>query len=86
MKNSKWLAGIVVLQALILIGQWTGGRGALPQAYAGDVPDPAGRQMQLIQELKEVNSKLDKIIGLMESGDLQVKAVQPDESKGAARH
>jgi hypothetical protein len=84
MKNSKWIAAILVLQGIILIGQWTGGR-TLPTAMAGDVPNPAARQMELLEETKATNAKLDKIISLLEGGDLQVRVVQPDESKGAAR-
>ena len=45
MKTNKLLATIVVLQGLILIGQWTGGV-SIPSAQA-QVPDPANRQMQI---------------------------------------
>ncbi len=85
MKHSKWLAAILVMQGMILIGQWTGSRNALPTAMAGDVPNPAARQMELLDEMKSTNTKLDKIIGLMEGGDLQVKVIQSDESKGTPR-
>jgi len=86
MKSSKLLVVIVVLQGLLLIGQWTGGRSSLPLAYAaGDVPDPAGRQMAMIEELKNVNAKLDKVVNLLEAGDLQVKVAPTDEGKGASR-
>jgi hypothetical protein len=85
MKNSKWLAAILVMQGMILIGQWTGNRSTLPTAMAGDVPNPAARQMELLDEMKSTNTKLDKIISLMEGGDLQVKVIQPDESKAAPR-
>jgi len=84
MKNLNWLAVIVVLQGIILIGQWTGGP-ALNKAQAGaDVPDPASRQMQMVDELKSINSKLDKIATRLE-GDLQVKVVNADEAKAAPR-
>ena len=83
MKTSKWLAVIVVLQGMILLGQWTGGRSMLPAALAtNELPDPASRQMQMIDELKSTNDKLDKIIALLEGGNLQVHAVQPDDAKG----
>lgn len=83
MNATKMLGIIVVLQALILIGQWTGSP-ALPTAQA-QVPDPAGRQMAMIDELKALNAKLDKLVTLMESGDLQVKVAKSDDDKGAAR-
>jgi hypothetical protein len=82
MKTNKLLAGVLALQGLILVGQWTG-QGYLTSANA-QVPDPANRQMQMIDELKEVNTKLDKLIGILESGDLQVKVPKPDEQKGTA--
>jgi hypothetical protein len=82
MKTNKLLVGILFLQGLILIGQWTG-TGYLTTASA-QVPDPANRQMQMIDELKELNTKMDKLIGILEGGDLQVKVSKPDEDKGGA--
>jgi hypothetical protein len=86
MKTSQLLAVIVVLQGLILIGQWTGGP-SLNNARAADanVPDPASRQMQMIDELKTLNGKMDKMIGVLEGGDLQVRIANADEAKGPAR-
>ena len=85
MKTSKLLAVIAVLQGLILIGQWTGGP-SLNNAKAADanVPDPASRQMQMIDELKTLNGKMDKMLAALE-GELQVKVVNADEAKGPAR-
>ena len=80
MKTNKLLAAILVLNALVLIGQWTG-HGYLPAASA-QIPDPANRQMQMIDELKQSNDKLDQIIGILKGGDLQVKVEQSDDSKG----
>ena len=82
MKSNKILAVIVVLQGLILIGQWTS-NGYLTSAQA-QVPDPANRQMQMIDEMKETNGKLDKLISILESGDLQVKVAKADDEKGSA--
>ena len=85
MKNSNWLAIIVVLQGMILIGQWTGGPSLNKvQAAGADVPDPASRQMQMVDELKSMNGKLDKMISLLEGGDLQVRVVNADDAKGPA--
>ena len=83
MKTNKLLTGVLVLQGLILIGQWTG-TGYLTTAQA-QVPDPANRQMQMIDELKELNNKMDKVVTILQGGDLQVKVVKPDEEKGGAR-
>ena len=81
MKTNKLLAGILVLNGLVLIGQWTG-HGYVSAAGA-QVPDPANRQMQMIDEMKQMNDKLDQIIGIMKGGDLQVKVQQSDDSKGS---
>jgi hypothetical protein len=81
MKTNRLLAIIVVLQGLILMGQWTG-HGYLTSAQA-QVPDPANRQMQMIEELKSANTKLDQIVSVLQGGDLQVKVVKSEETKGA---
>ncbi len=86
MKNNRWLVVILVLQGLILAGQWTANRSALPAARAMDIPDPGARQIELINAVKDTNSKLDTIIGLLQGGELQVRVVQPDEGKGASQH
>jgi len=83
MKTNRLLVGVLALQGLILIGQWTG-TGYLTTAQA-QVPDPANRQMQMIDELKELNNKMDKVVTILQGGDLQVKVVKPDEEKGGAR-
>ena len=95
MKTNKLLAGdpnrgllrlgtlVVVLQGLILIGQWTG-QGYLTSAQA-QVPDPANRQLQMIEELKSANAKLDQVVSILQGGDLQVKVVKSEENKGGSR-
>lgn len=82
MKTNKLLVGVLVLQGLILIGQWTGS-GYLTSAQA-QIPDPANRQMQMVDELKELNTKMDKLVGILEGGDLQVKVAKSDDEKGGA--
>lgn len=81
MKTNKLLVAVVALQGLILIGQWSGGTSMLSTAH-GQIPDPANRQMQMIDELKSVNSKLDELIGLLKDGDLQVRVAKTEEEKG----
>jgi hypothetical protein len=81
MKSSKLIIAVLVLQGLILLGQWTGGHDYLTTAR-GQVPDPANRQLQMIDELKSTNQKLDKIISVLEGGTVQVKVQKTDEAKG----
>ena len=82
MKTNKLLAVVVALQGLVLIGQWTGGP-HLASAQA-QVPDPANRQMQMIDELKGLNSKMDQIVSILQDGKLQVKVSNPDDNKGGS--
>ena len=81
MKNNtnKLLVAIVALQGLILIGQWTGGI-SLPAAQA-QVPDPANRQMQMIEQLQSINGKLDTIAGILQTGEVQVKVAKAEEKE-----
>jgi hypothetical protein len=80
MKNTQWLAVIVVLQGMILAGQWLG-----PSVYVApagaQIPDSGAQRMQMIDELRSANAKLEKITALLESGKLQVHAVMPDDKK-----
>jgi len=85
MKTSKLLVAVVALQGLILIGQWSGGTSpSMLSTAQGQVPDPANRQLQMIDELKSLNGKMDELIGLLRSGDLQVKVPKAEEEKGKA--
>lgn len=78
----KLLTAVLVLQGLTLLGQWTSH--TLPAAQA-EVSDPASRQLQMVEGIKTTNDKLDKLIGILEGGDLQVKVVMPDENKKDVR-
>ena len=80
MKASKAWVIVIVLQVILLLGQWLG-TPSLPAARA-QIPDPAAQTNQVIDELKDVNAKLDRIADLLESGKLQVKATAPDERQG----
>lgn len=80
--TNKLLVAVVALQGLILIGQWSGGGTSLLSTAQAQVPDPANRQMQMIDELKSLNSKMDELVGVLRSGDLQVKVAKTEEDKG----
>jgi hypothetical protein len=83
MQTGRLLGVVIVLQVLLLAGQWFGQAGYLTSANA-QVTDPARDRSQIIDELRSVNAKLDKIIALLDGGNLQVKVIQPDENKGKA--
>ncbi len=71
---------VLVLQGLILLGQWSSGAfyPAPAQAAFGDTGD---RIVQMVDQQKETNQKLDKLIGILEGGNLQVRVAKPDEKK-----
>jgi len=77
MKTTKLLIAIVVLQSLILLGQWTG-YGPVSPAHA-QVPDAGAQRLQIVDELKALNAKMDKLIETLESGKVQVKLAGHEE-------
>jgi hypothetical protein len=82
MKSSKLLGVVIVLQGLILVGQWAGQPSAGTARADVTLPNPGERQLAIVEELKNVNSKLDKIYSALSGGDMTVKAVVvKDENK-----
>lgn len=79
--TSKWLGILIVMQALALVTLWSGSP-SLPAARADGIPDQGLQQQEIISQLKASNEKLDKLLTLLGSGDLQVKVAKPDDSKG----
>lgn len=79
-RTQKLLPAILMLQVLTLGSQWTG-QGMISPATAAAIPDPGARQVQMVEELKQLNVKLDRLVGVLESGKLQVTVTNPDEEK-----
>ena len=81
-RTTRLLTVVVALQALTLMGQWLGNEGPriLPAAQA-QLANPGADRQALIDELKTTNSKLDQLVGILQSGNLQVRVVNPDEQK-----
>ena len=82
MSNSRLLGIVIVLELLILAGQWFGGPGYGNYANAQLQTDPGRDRQALIDEARATNAKLDKLVDFLRSGDLQVRVVQSDETKG----
>jgi hypothetical protein len=76
---NRLLVTVVVLQGLILFSQWNGS-GPVTPAYA-QIPDAGAQRREIIEEMKSLNAKVDKLMELLESGKLQVKATLPEEKK-----
>jgi hypothetical protein len=79
MNTARILVVIVVLQGLILMGQWTGS-GPLTPAQA-QVPDAGAQRIQMIEELRRLNGKMDALVEKLESGKLQVQVEAKAEKK-----
>ena len=83
MNNTRLLTVIILLQVLTIANQWFTGPAApsLVSPAQAQVPDAGAQRLQIIDELKGVNDKLGKMVGMMESGNLQVRVVTPDDNK-----
>jgi hypothetical protein len=84
MKNAKLLTIVVVLQALILVGQWLGAPSMVTPAQA-QIPDAGGQRQEIISLIKGTNDKLDRLIAILESGKLEVRVAGADENKAGRR-
>lgn len=81
MKTNRFNVALMVLQILTLGCLLTSqGPGILPAARA-QVMDSGGQRQLIVDELKSVNTKLDRLLTVLESGQLQVRTDTPDERK-----
>jgi hypothetical protein len=81
MKSAKMLTVVVLMQALILVGQWLGSPQMVSQANA-QVPDAGGQRLEMINELKSLNAKMERMVSILESGKLEVKVQRADDKAG----
>jgi len=83
----KLLTAVLVLQGLTLAGQWTGQPRVADEVRAdrADIPDPGAQRLAMVDELKQVNEKLERLVTLLESGGLKVKAESPDADEPDAK-
>jgi len=79
MKIEKMLGIVIVLQCLILLGQWTG-LPANSSAHA-DIMNPGERQLALLEEAKQTNAKLERMLGVLTGGEMTVKVAKDEEKK-----
>jgi hypothetical protein len=81
MKTSKMLGFVIVMQAVILLGQWTGQPAVRPASADVTLPNPGERQLAILDELKTLNGKMDHLVSLVQSGDMKVEVTKVDRSK-----
>ena len=78
MKTSKLLGFVIALQVMLLIGQWVGPSASVARADI-PLPNPSERQLAMVEELRTLNGKMDKLIGLLQSGSVEVKVAKSDK-------
>jgi len=78
MKTSKLLGIVIALQALLLIGQWVGPSMSVARADI-PLPNPSERQLAMLDELRTLNGKMDRLIGMLQSGSVEVKVAKSDK-------
>jgi hypothetical protein len=72
MNTNRLLAAVIVLQVLTVAGQWGGKPSYINDARA-DLPDPGAQRVAQTEELKALNGKMERLIGLLEGGRLKVE-------------
>ena len=82
MKTQRLLVFVLLLQVATLAGQWFGSPRIVSPAQA-QIANPGADRQEMIDQLKSVNSKLDKLIDILQSGKLQVTATSTDDGKDA---
>jgi hypothetical protein len=79
----KLLVAILIIQCAVLVGQW-GGQHSVVQTVHAQVPDAGMQRSQIIEELRQLNGKMDRLLRVLEDGNLQVRTASPDEERGPA--
>lgn len=76
--TNKLLSAVVVMQVVILLTLWIG---TPVSTVVAQVPDAGAQRLELIDQAKAINDKLDKLISIFESGKLQVQVGKPDDTE-----
>ena len=79
MKSStpKLLGIVIALQVMLLIGQWVNPPASTAQAQ---ITNPGERQMEMIDQLRTLNGKVDHLISVLQGG-IDVRIPKPDPKK-----
>ncbi|HZQ36389.1 MAG TPA: hypothetical protein VFD32_10675 [Dehalococcoidia bacterium] len=77
MKTTKLLTAILVMQILLFCGQWFGNT---PARASQGIPDAGAQRADILDQLRSVNDKLDKLTSVMTDGSLQVHVVKSDDN------
>ena len=75
--TNKFLVAIIALQGILIVGLWSGQPNAAHAKGAETtLPDPGARQLQMVDELKAMNGRLDRLSAYIQSGELTIKVKQ----------
>jgi len=80
LNGQRILLATVVAQAVLIIGLWFG---PAAQQVHGDVAtgtDASAQRQQMIDLLTANNGKLDRIIDMLGSGNLQIQLAKPKDN------
>ncbi len=75
MRKEHMLLVVIAVQAAAIVGLMFG---EARQSAVAQIPDQGAQLQKLIDETKQVNTKLDRIVTILESGKLQVKVAEPE--------
>ena len=77
------LTAIALLLAAAVAALWSDRPAVLPQAGAAEVlPDPGAQRKEQTAVLREISTKLDKLLALLSSGNLKVQLAEPKAQGG----
>ena len=79
--TKRLLAAVVVMQGLTLLGQWVSPTWTAPAS--AQIPYAGAQRLEMVNELRAMNSKMDRLIAILEGGKLQVRTAEVDEKKDA---
>lgn len=77
--TQKFLTAVVVLQGMFIAGLWFGQSSARAARGELTLPDPGARQLQMIDELKSLNAKVDKLGAVLTSGEIKVRVEKEEK-------
>ena len=75
MRKEHMLLVVIAVQAALIAGMMFG---EARQSAVAQIPDQGAQLQKVIDETKQVNAKLDRIVTILESGKLQVKVAEPE--------
>jgi hypothetical protein len=68
--SPRVLTAVLAMQALTLLGLWTGQR--ITSSASAAIPDPGAQREAALVEQKATNEKLDRLLKLLTSGEVRV--------------